>query len=233
MKNKLMMRGDRNTNREGMVLTKRIKIFAAVMMLAAFLMAGCAGTKGAGGTQLMSGLNDRVIEMVLKNDELGGIIEKSDVVIDQIICGSFSKPEAKEALVICKILNTPHVGGLDRRAIFILEIDSMDVVAYTEIPADEVWVDTLPVSNGQDRIIFSGKSTYQGISTQDVMYFCIQDGQWTEMAAEELEALGEGCFYYLAGDKMIVTSGRELTDPSGIMAILTWNLDAGEFISEE
>lgn len=55
-------------------------------------------------------------------------------------------------LVICKILNMPHVGGLDRRAIFILEIDSMDVVAYEEIPADEVGVDTLSMSNGQDNL---------------------------------------------------------------------------------
>ena len=230
MKNKLMMQGDRNKNRERLELTKRITVFAAVMMLAALLMTGCAGIKGTGATQLMSGLNDRVIEMVLKNDELGGIIEKSDVVIDQIICGSFSKPEAKEALVICKILNTPHVGGLDRRAIIILGIDSMDIVAYAEIPADEVWVDALPMSNGQDRIIFSGKSTYQGISTQNVMYFCIQDGQWTEMAAEELEALGQECFYYLTGDMMIVTSGRELADLSDITAILTWDQDAGKFI---
>ena len=106
----------------------------------------------------------------------------------------------------------------------------MDVVAYTEIPADEVWVDTLPMRNGQNRIIFSGKSTYQGISAQDVMYFCIQDGQWTEVPVEELEALGEDCFYYPTGDMMIVTSGTELTDPADITAILIWDSNAGEFI---
>ena len=192
-----------------------------------------AEIKETDDTQLLSALNNRVIEMVLKNGETGGAVTASDVVIDQMIYGSFSEPEAKEVLVICKILNMPHVGGLDRRAIIILETDSMNVVAYAEIPADEVWVDTLLMSNGQDRIIFSGKTTYQGISVQEIMYFCIQGEQWTVIPAEELEALGEECFYYLAGDKMIVTSGRELTDPSGIVAILTWNPDAGEFISEE
>ena len=64
------------------------------------------------------------------------------------------------------------------------------------------------------------------------MYFCIQDRQWTEVPGEELEALGEACFYYPTGDMMIVTSGTELTDPSNIVAILTWNQDAGEFILE-
>ena len=189
--------------------------------------------KGTDDTQLLSGLNKRVIETVLKNGKTGSAVTASDVVIDQMIYGSFSEPETEEVLVICKILNMPHVGGLDRRAIIILEIDSMDVVAYAEIPADEVWIDTLPMSNGQDRIVFSGKTTYQGISAQEIMYFCIQDGQWTQIPAEELQALGEDCFYYLAGDKMIVTSGKELADSSDIIAILTWNLDAGEFISEE
>ena len=231
MKNKLMMREDRNMNKEGLGL-KRITIFAVVILLVVFLMAGCAGTKGIGETQLLSGLNNRVIETVLENDETEGAITASDIVIDQTIYGSFSEPEAQEVLVICKILNMPHVGGLDRRALIILGIDSMDVVAYTEIPADEVWVDILPMSNGQDRIFFSGKSTYQGISAQDIMYFCIQDGQWTEVPVEELEALGEACFYYPTGDMMIVTSGTELTDPSNIVAILTWNQDAGEFILE-
>ena len=213
-------------------MKKGITVFAAVLLFAALPMTGCAGTKGTGSTQLLSGLNDRVIETVLENDESGGDIEKSDIVIDQTIYGSFSEPGTEEVLVICKILNTPHVGGLDRRAIIIYEIDSMDVMAYTEIPADEVWVDTLPMSNGQDRIIFSGKSTYQGISAQDVMYFCIRDGQWTEIPIEELKTLGEDCFYYLTGDVMIVTTGREFTAPSVITAILTWSQDAGEFILE-
>ena len=188
--------------------------------------------KATDDTQLLSGLNNRVIETVLKNGETGSAVTASDVVIDQTIYGSFSEPETEEVLVICKILNMPHVGGLNRRAIIILEDDSMDMVAYAEIPADEVWVGTLPMSNGQDRIIFSGKTTYQGISVQEIMYFCIQDGQWTEIPAAELETLGEDCFYYLAGDKMIVTSGRELADSSDITAILTWNQDAGEFTLE-
>ena len=191
-----------------------------------------ADIKGTDDTQLLFGLSNKVIGTVLKNSGTGGAVTASDVMIDQIIYGSFSEPETEEVLVICKILNMPHVGGLDRRAIIILDIDSMGVVAYAEIPADEVWVDTLPMSNGQDRIIFSGKTTYQGISVQEIMYFCIQDGQWAAIPAEELETLGEDCFYYLVGDKMIVTSGRGLADSADITAILTWDQDVGEFTLE-
>lgn len=209
---------------------RKISIISILILITTLFMSGCA--KMTDDTQLLSRLNDKVIEMVLENDESGGSIAASDVVIDQTFYGSFSQPETKEVLVICKILNTPHVGGLDRRACIILEVDSMEIVAYTELGADEVLVYSLPMSNGQDRIIFSGKSTYQGISAQDVMYFSIQDGQWTEILIEELKTFGESCFYFLADDVMIVTSGSELTDPSEILAILTWDADAGQFIME-
>ena len=204
-----------------------------IIVFALFVLTGCAATAGSDGTQILSGLNHRIIETVLENDESGGTVEASDVVIEQTFYGSYSKPGVKEVLVVCKILNTPHTGGLGRRAIIILGVDSMDVVAYNEIPADEVWVDTLPMSNGQDRIIFSGKSTYQGISAQDVMYFCIQSGQWTEIPVEELEVFGENQFYFLTEDVMIVTSVSQLTGSSDITALLKWDQDEGRFVPEQ
>lgn len=214
-------------------MRKGIVMFSIFIVFALFVLNGCAATVGSDGTQIMSELNNRIIETVLENDESGGTVEASDVTIDQTFYGSFSKPEVKEVLVVCRILNTPHTGGLGRRAIIILAVDSMDIVAYNEIPADEVWVDTLPMSNGQDRIIFSGKSTYQGISAQDVMYFCIQNGQWTEIPIEELEIFGENQFYFLTEDVMIVTSVNQLTGSSDITAILTWDQDEGKFAPEQ
>ena len=126
------------------------------MLVLVISMSGCTGSTGKDDTHLLSGLNDRVVETVLENDEARDVITASDVVINQMFYGSFSGPEAEEVLVACGILNMPHVGGLGRMAIIILEVDSMNVVAYDEIPADEVWVSSLPMSNGQDRIIFQG-----------------------------------------------------------------------------
>lgn len=216
----------------GIKLRKRMVMFPIFIVFALYVLTGCAAAVGADGTQILSGLNHRIIETVLENDESGGTVEASDVVMEQTFYGSFSKSGVKEALVVCRILNTPHTGGLGRRAIIILAVDSMEVVAYNEIPADEVWVDTLPVSNGQDRIIFSGKSTYQGISAQDVMYFCIQGGQWTEIPVEELEAFGENQFYFLAEDVMIVSSVSQLAGSPDITAILKWDQDEGKFVPE-
>lgn len=207
-------------------------MFSCIILSVAIFFSGCSETKETDETQLLSRINNKVIEMVLENDESGGAIEASDVVLDQTFYGSFSGPETNEVLVICKILNTPHVGGLDRRAIIILEVDSMEMATYNEIPADEVWVGVLPMSNGQDRIIFSGKSTYQGISAQDVMYYYAQDGQWTITPVGMQETLGDNNFYYLTGDIMVVSSESELTDPSDIIGVLRWDKATGEFILE-
>ena len=209
-----------------------VSLFPAVILFLVFFMSGCAESTGIDDTNPLSGLNNRVIETVLENNETEDTVTASDVVIDRIFYGSFSEPEAEEVLVVCRMLNMPHTGGFDRRAIIILEVESMDVVAYDEIPADEVWVSRLSMGNGQDRIIISAQTTYQGISTQNVMYFCIENGQWTETPIEELAARGEDCFYFLAGDVMLVTSGRELTGTSDITAILAWNQDTGRFIPQ-
>lgn len=211
----------------------RKKYVLAAMLAGTLFMSGCTESTGTDDTNPLSGLDNRVVETVLKNDESGDVVTASDVVIDQVFYGSFSKPETEEALVACRILNTPHVGGLDRRAIIILDVESMDVAAYDEIPADEVWVSSLPMSSGQDRIIISAQSTYQGISTQNVMYFCVENGQWAETPVEELGLLGESCFYFLAGDVMLVTSERELTGASDITAVLTWDQELGKFTTEQ
>lgn len=59
------------------------------IVFALFVLNGCAATVGSDGTQIMSELNNRIIETVLENDESGGTVEASDVTIDQTFYGSF------------------------------------------------------------------------------------------------------------------------------------------------
>ncbi len=206
-------------------MRKEISAGSIIILSAALLLSGCAG--GTDAAQPFVSLKDRILETVLENDESGGVATASDIVPDQIFYGSFSDPEAEEALVVCEILNTPHAGGLDRRALILLETGSMKVEAYHEILADEVWVEVLPMSSGQDRILFSGKTIYQGLAAQTIRYFLPLDGQWTEVPVEEAESLGD--FYFLADDALIVTSGEEM-EPADILAVLSWNQDEGSFI---
>lgn len=211
------------------VLKKRFLKVSAFTLLGVLFMSGCGDTKKTDPANLLSGLNEWILKTVLENNEMGDGIGAADIVIDQICYGSFSQPDAKEALVTCKFLNTSHVGGLDRTACIILSVDSMEMVAYQELGADEVRVYSLPMSNGQDRIFFSGTTAYQGISTQEILLFSLQAGQWVEIPIDALETLGDECFYFPADDVMLAASGPELTDPSEVKAILTWDPDTGQF----
>lgn len=212
------------------MLKKSFLKVSAFVLLGVLFMSGCGDTKKTDPADLLSGLNERIVETVLENNEIGDSIGASDIVIDQICYGSFSQPDAKEALVTCKLLNAPHVGGLDRTACIILSVDTMEMAAYQELGADEVLLCRLPMSNGQDRIFFSGTTTYQGIAAQEISLFSIQSGQWVETPVEALDALGEECFCFLAGDVMIAASRPGLADPSEVIAILDWDPDAGQFL---
>ncbi len=55
---------------------------------------------------MVSELNNRIIEKVAENYEEGNI-SALDIVIVRIDFGSFSQDNASEIFVLCKILNTP------------------------------------------------------------------------------------------------------------------------------
>ena len=203
-------------------------------------LSGNAEEKEAEDVRVLFSLNQKVIETVLENDDARAEMTESDIVIDQILYGSFSQPDADEVLIICEIMNMPHVGGLGRKAAIILETDSMNVVAYEELVADEVWVGILPVNNGQDRIICSLVGTSQGFSTQYMRYFMILDGQWTLVQVEELWTLmppeeletSEGSFFYLTSDDVLIAASvKQPTDTSDITAVFRWNQEIGQFVT--
>lgn len=165
---------------------KKHKIQAIFSFLSLILMF-CSACAAADNTDTISGLNQWMIEQVEENNEVG--IGASDIVIDRIYYGSFSQQDTSEILVLCKFLNMSHTGGLDRTAGIIFSVDSMEVVAYKEFGADEVMIDCLKTDNGESRILFIGTTTYQGVPTQDVQLFAVEDGQWVELPIEALETL--------------------------------------------
>lgn len=73
----------------------------------------CGISKSRDSADMVSELNNRIIEKVAENYEEGNI-SALDIVIVRIDFGSFSQDNASEIFVLCKILNTPHVAGLDK-----------------------------------------------------------------------------------------------------------------------
>ena len=97
----------------------------------------CGISKSRDSADMVSELNNRIIEKVAENYEEGNI-SALDIVIVRIDFGSFSQDNASEIFVLCKILNTPHVAGLDKTVGILLDADSLEMVAYKEFAADKV-----------------------------------------------------------------------------------------------
>lgn len=219
-------------------------IFVFVLFSLLFISA-CAETEATTNDDLISRLNNQVIEKVLENYEFSNI-SASDIVIDRIYCGSFSREDSYELFVVCKILNTTHAAGLDQKACVLLDANTWEMVTYKLFMGDETVINCMPVKNGQNRILFFQTAIYQGISTQKVELYAISDSQWVEIPIDIMEnvpmerkqALDGECFCYMSGNRMVVVYEDnqfkdELTDPVEVVAIFIWDPDTEQFVLEQ
>lgn len=222
----------------------------AVLILLLFtlpFLSACGATETAANDGIFPAFNDWVIEKVIENYEVGEI-SASDIVMDQIYYGSFSQEDASEIFVLCKILNTPHAAGLDKKVGILLDANTLEMVAYKEFMGDKTVINCMQTSKGQSRILFLQTAIYQGISTQRVELYAVQGSQWVNIPIdimenvpiERREVLEGYCFCYMAGERMVVvyednlpTSYEEITNPTEIIAILVWNPDTEQFVLEQ
>lgn len=204
---------------------RKINVFI-LMAMCVLLLSGCG--KEADGKTTFLQLSEYILETVMESYEDGNI-SKEDIVIDRIYCGHFSQKDVNEIFILCKILNIPHVAGLDKTIAVLLEADSLEPIAYKEFNADNVSIDCVQTNTEQSKILYIGTTTYQGMSTQEIHLWGIQDRQWVDIPIESLETLSDGCFCFMGNGKIIVSS---ITDHADIIAILSWNPDMEQFILE-
>ncbi len=199
--------------------------FLNIILLILIFLSAC--TKSA--TNTVSDLNNYVVETIVKNYE-NGEVKEPDIVIEHIYYGSFSQSNNNEILVICKILNTPHVAGLDKTVCVLYNTNSLEMISYKEFAADNVVISDIPTSNGQDKILVLQTVTYQGISTQELHLFVIQDGEWIDDSVDPLENLDDEYFYFVEDNMIIASINDKLTSLKDISAILIWNPDTERYI---
>lgn len=199
-----------------------------IIILCITIFSSCGQSESINAKGSFTDIENSIIEKVKENYE-DGDISLADISVEEIHCGSFSKKDTKEIFAICNILNAPHVAGLDKSVCILLTVDSLECKAYKEFASDETVINCMQTGNGIKRILVSETSTYQGISSQDIRLFAIQDNHWIDMPIDALSDFGEECFYFMTDDTIIVASKNNLTDPSDIMAVLKWNPDVEQF----
>ena len=182
----------------------------------------CGISKSRDSADMVSELNNRIIEKVAENYEEGNI-SALDIVIVRIDFGSFSQE------------NTPHVTGLDKTVGILLDADSLEMVAYKEFAADKVVINCIQASDGQSRILVSKTTTYQGISTQEIQLLAVEGSQWVEIPIDALKIIGDESFYYMdiVDDLIIVASEDKLISSEEIVAVLKWNPETEQFVLEQ
>lgn len=173
-----------------------------------------------------SKFNARILDTAVGCYEDGGI-RQEDIVFHRIYYGHFSRSGAKELLLLCKILNLPHVAGLDKTTVLLLNADTLELTAYAEFSADHVTLEPVQTSAGVSRLLYIGTTIYQGIAAQEVQLWTIQNGQWEDHPIEYLETLSDDCFCFMGDGEIIVSSAA---DHAYITAILSWDPDAGQFV---
>lgn len=216
------------------------KLLGSILLLFSLIfISACVTVKSSANTDMVSELSSLLIEKVLENYADGNVISEEDIAIDRIYYGSFSHENVSEILVLCKILNTSHVAGLDKTVAVLLEAESLELTAYQEFGADKVEIHCMQTSNGQSRILVSNTTVNQGISTQTVELFAIENSQWIEIPIdalktfEELKTLKEGYFCFIGDNLIIVVSESKLTRSEEIVEVLIWNPETEKFLLEQ
>ena len=142
--------------------------------------------------------------------------------LDSIQYGSFSSPTAKEICVLFKYRSMSHVGGLDRTLAVIFAAEDLQVVASSELAADDVQIRFLPSKDGTYYILYVGTTTYQGLSTYNLQLFRINGSTWEPMP-EAVPPSNVTDAYFLVDDSILYRLGEDLRE------IYVWNSDAGRF----
>lgn len=216
----------------------RNKIQLSLLLIVLIIIVVCLFKKNAMNGDKLDFLNKRIVEIILTNYMDGDIISETDIAVDRIYYGAFSKENANEVLVISKILNTPHAAGLDKTVTVLLAADSLELIAYKEFGADIVELECFQGNNGQKRVVVTYTMIYQGIATQKIGLFAIDKGEWNEVPIEYLETLDGEYYCFISEEFLIVTSQYGFVEPPfdslimpvDIIEILVWDPYAEQFI---
>lgn len=222
----------------------------SILLLSALIFLSACGKEQEPAKEetWLTKLEQLAVETVIENSEMNGsMVERGEleVAIDKIHSGSFSRENANEIFLDCKLLHMPHIGGLDTRAGILLDADTLEMIAYKDFEGDHMMLHCLQTAKGQNRILSLAESGGQGYRWQWFELWGVRDGEWEELPTgiEELipeehkeittgvngAEIGTGdSFCYMAGGGRLVVTFEEdiafgVRVPSELSVILVWN----------
>ncbi|MFA5636468.1 MAG: hypothetical protein WCX60_02255 [Anaerovoracaceae bacterium] len=99
-----------------------------------------------------------------------------------ITYGSFTESDSSEMLVLFKVKDVPHVGGLDRTIAAIYDANTYLLKSQKTFVADYVSLQLLTDKNQRKNILYIGSVTYQGYTAYSMELFEIEGDRWLSKA---------------------------------------------------
>lgn len=139
-----------------------------------------------------------------------------NIKVDRIYGGDFTGAGKNELLVIFKLLDLPHAGGLDCSVAAVYDRETLGLIAQKTFPADECRFDVVRDNKGRGYLLYSGTTTYQGNSAHALQLF--KPGKdWEQIPHSYGAYPNSGQFGYtlLSDDMVSVSRAIFKTDGSG------------------
>lgn len=152
------------------------------------------------------------------------------LVLENIQYGSFTKDHSYELLASFRHSSTPpHAAGLDRTIAAVYDVSTLKIRNQKTFAADEVSLYFLQGASGRSFILYMGATTYQGITTQVLELWRVDEDHWTSIPVSD-QQLDDSYAYALMGDQtLLIIDGLETTAPD-IIGSLVWDKEAAAFV---
>ena len=206
---------------------KKCVTLLLTFVLLTYFLCGCNQAEPDASEQLLVQLAEQARTYICENvdDAMSAVIGENGVEIAQILYGRLTEDGEQEALLICKIPQMSHVGGLDRTIVVCYEMQSGEMHSLLDLPYDEV--DIVCVENAEKalRLLAIGTGISQGYAFQNVVLYSMESDEWhpqpfaTGQAADSAEEV----FYYSVGERLLCTPDYPMQQDSVITAELEWN----------
>ncbi|MDD2401599.1 MAG: M56 family metallopeptidase [Clostridia bacterium] len=119
--------------------------------------------------------------------------------------GNFTDSGNQELLVIFKLLNMPHAGGLDCSVVATYDKSTCNIISQKTFSADKCNFDILTDDNNRSYLLFVGNTTYQGYSSYSLGLWKIEK-EWEMLYPDSSTNDKEEKKYELIEDGVVAVS---------------------------
>jgi hypothetical protein len=164
-------------------MVKRLIAYFLLIVVVFALLTSCSTMRPVEFEQI----SDELMQQIDRDqdDYLSAMKDKNIselLTFHSITHGSFTESGSSELLVLFKVKDVPHAGGLDRTIAAVYDADTYLLKSQKTFMADHVSIQLLTGENQRKYILYIGSVTYQGYTTYSIELFEIEKDGWHSKA---------------------------------------------------